>query len=67
MAEVIISGGGGGGVSSDELSAVLANVLAGKTVVASDTNDEIGTGTLPLSAVLVANGGTIATYDGSVS
>ena len=47
MAECILKKGGGGGVGSDELTATLANVLAGKTVVASDTGDEIGTGTMP--------------------
>ncbi len=48
MGKLIISpGGSGGGVSSDELTATLDNVLEGTTVVTSDTDDEIGTGTMP--------------------
>lgn len=49
MGKVFISLGGGGGVGSDELTATLEDVLKGKTVVASDTGDEIGTGTLELT------------------
>lgn len=47
MGKVFISLGGGGGVGSDELTAQAAHVLSGKTFVGSDTNDEIGTGTMP--------------------
>lgn len=50
---------GGGGVASDEVNATLANVLAGKTALTSDSNDEVGTGTLPLASVLEDNGGTM--------
>lgn len=49
MGAVLISLGGGGGVGSDELTATLGDVLKGKTVVTSDTGDEIGVGTLELT------------------
>ena len=65
--DVIIEGGGGGGVSSDDVTAGKAQVLAGYTALTSDSNDEPITGTLALSNVLVAAGGTIATYDGTVT
>jgi len=57
---------GGAGVDSSDVNATLANVLAGKTALTSDSNDEVGTGTLALSNVLVGAGGTIQTYDGTV-
>ena len=47
MGAVLISLGGGGGVGSDELTATADNVLAGQKYVGVDTNDEIGTGTMP--------------------
>jgi hypothetical protein len=37
---------GGGGIGSDEISVTKEYVLNGKTYVGSDTNDEIGTGTM---------------------
>lgn len=49
MGQVIISGGAGGGVTSDELTTTKEYVVKGKTYVGSDTNDEIGTGTLELT------------------
>lgn len=49
MARFYKTGGAGGGVSSDELTGTLGDVIKGVTVVASDTNDEIGTGTLELT------------------
>lgn len=47
MAECIFTGTGGGGVSSDELNARAAQVLAGRSYVGADTEDEVGTGTMP--------------------
>ena len=38
---------GGGGIGSDELTATAAYVMTGTTYVGADTNDEIGTGTMP--------------------
>ncbi len=38
--------GGGGGIGSDEITATSDSVLCGKTYVGTDTNDEIGTGTM---------------------
>lgn len=52
--DVIIEGGGGGGVSSDEVTANKAQVLAGYTTLTHDSNDEVAEGTIP-------------TYDGSVT
>ena len=46
MAEAIISFGGGGGTTSDELTATRDDVIAGKTAVTSDSDDEAATGTL---------------------
>lgn len=37
----------GGGVGSDELTATVAQVLSGYTAVTKDSDDEIGTGTMP--------------------
>lgn len=47
MADCIIAGSGGGGVSSDELTARAAHVLAGKKFVGEDTDDDVGVGTMP--------------------
>lgn len=47
MANCIIAGTGGGGVSSDELTARAAHVLAGKKFVGEDTDDDIGVGAMP--------------------
>lgn len=47
MADCIIAGTGGGGVSSDELTARAAHVLAGKKFVGEDTDDDIGVGVMP--------------------
>lgn len=47
MADCIIAGTGGGGVSSDELTARVAHVLAGKKFVGEDTDDDAGVGTMP--------------------
>ncbi len=55
MGQVIISGGAGGGVTSDEVTATANRVVKGYTYVGSDTNDEIGTGTLALSGTAVAS------------
>lgn len=49
MGQVIISGGAGGGVTSDEVTATANRVVKGYTYVGSDTDDEIGTGTLELT------------------
>lgn len=46
MGRLNVSVGGGGGVSSDEVTAALSDVLEGKTALTSDSNDEIGTGTM---------------------
>lgn len=37
---------GGGGISSSDVTAARAHVLAGKTALTSDSNDEAATGTL---------------------
>lgn len=47
MADCIIAGSGGGGVSSDELTARAAHVLAGKKFVGEDTDDDVGVGVMP--------------------
>lgn len=44
---VLFTGGGGGGVTSDELTAHSAQVLAGYTAVTNDSNDEAMAGTMP--------------------
>lgn len=46
MGRLNVSVGGGGGVSSDEVTAALSDVLEGKTALTSDSNDEIGAGTM---------------------
>lgn len=47
MGNIYITLSGGGGISSDEVTTLSSHVLQGKTYVGSDTNDEIGTGTMP--------------------
>ena len=47
MADCIIAGTGGGGVSSDDLTARAAHVLAGKKFVGEDTDDDVGVGAMP--------------------
>ena len=47
MGNIYIVLGGGGGISSDEANAVSSHVLAGKTYLGADTNDDIGIGTMP--------------------
>ena len=47
MAEGIVLQNGGGGGASDELTAAAASVLAGRTYVGADTEDEAGAGTMP--------------------
>lgn len=46
MGKIFISCGSGGGTSSDELTVTSENVLEGESYVGSDTDDEIGTGTM---------------------
>lgn len=46
MGKIFITGGSGGGTSSDELTVTSENVLEGESYVGSDTDDEIGTGTM---------------------
>lgn len=47
MAEGIVLQNGGGGGASDELTAAAVNVLAGRTYVGADTEDEAGAGAMP--------------------
>ena len=44
---ILMSSGGGSGASSSDTTAVAANVLTGKKYVGSDTNDGVGTGSMP--------------------
>jgi len=44
---VVMMNPGGGGIGSDELTATAATVRSGYSYVGKDTNDEVGTGTLP--------------------
>ena len=43
----VIMCAGGGGVKSDDVTATLANVLEGKTALTSDSDDDVGVGTMP--------------------
>ena len=63
MAECIIMGAGGGGVGSDEVTARAEDVLAGKTYLGADTDDDVGVGTLveregeqPTTGVTISDG-----------
>ena len=63
MAECIIMVAGGGGVSSDEVTARAADVVAGKSYLGADTDDDVGVGTLveregeqPTTGVTVSDG-----------
>lgn len=66
MGKVLINGGGGGGGgSSDEMAlnnGVTANLVpSGKTYIGADTDDEIGTGTMNLSATANATAAQVLT------
>lgn len=54
MAEALIVGAGGG-TSSDECTALLADVIKGKTAVTNNSNDEPGIGTLELTGNAAVN------------
>jgi hypothetical protein len=63
MAECIIIGSGGGGVGSDEVTARAADVVAGKSYLGADTDDDVGVGTLveregeqPTTGVTISDG-----------
>ena len=63
MAECIIMGAGGGGVGSDEVTARAADVVAGKSYLGADTDDDVGVGTLveregeqPTTGVTISDG-----------
>ena len=63
MAECIIMGTGGGGVGSDEVTARAADVVAGKSYLGADTDDDVGVGTLveregeqPTTGVTISDG-----------
>ena len=63
MAECIIMGSGGGGVGSDEVTARAADVVAGKSYLGADTDDDVGVGTLveregeqPTTGVKISDG-----------
>ena len=52
MAHAPISLGSGGGYGSDDCTASLDYVLAGKTAIASDSNDEPGNGRMTVNSLL---------------
>lgn len=62
MGRISVNIGGGGGVGSDEVTAVAAQVLEGKTYVGSDTNDEAGKGTMPDQGAKTATLGAGESY-----
>lgn len=47
MGQILFAGGGAGGVSSDETTVTADKVLNGETYLGTDTDDEVGTGTMP--------------------
>lgn len=49
MGKGFLMGAGGGGNGSDDTNATRGDVLKGKTYIGSDTDDEVGTGTLELT------------------
>lgn len=61
MGEILMTGGSGGGTGSDECTATLDHVLAGKTAVTSDSNDEPGTGRMTVNSLLSFS---VAAYSG---
>ena len=48
MGKILINSGGGG-IQSDEVTALLSDIVKDKTALTSDSNDEVGTGTLELT------------------
>lgn len=60
MGKIWMPGGGGGGAKSDETNVTKEYVLAGRTYIGSDTDDEVGTGTMPDKA------GTTQSASGSI-
>lgn len=61
MAHAPISLGSGGGYGSDDCTASLDYVLAGKTAIASDSNDEPGNGRMTVNSLLSFS---VAAYSG---
>lgn len=54
--------GGGGGIGSDETTVTSKYVLSGKTYLGSDTNDEVGTGSMPNQNSLDSTMGGLSSY-----
>lgn len=52
MGQILFAGGGGGAVGSDDLTATASQVLQGQTYMGNDTDDDIGTGTMPNIAAI---------------
>ncbi len=52
MGEILMTGGSGGGTGSDECTATLDHVLAGKTAVTKDSHDEPGNGRMTVNSLL---------------
>ncbi len=61
MGEILMTGGSGGGAGSDECTATLDHVLAGKTAVTKDSHDETGNGRMTVNSLLSFS---VAAYSG---
>lgn len=61
MGEILMTGGSGGGTGSDECTATLDHVLAGKTAVTKDSHDEPGNGRMTVNSLLSFS---VAAYSG---
>lgn len=59
MGQILFAGGGGGAVGSDDLTATASQVLQGQTYMGNDTDDDIGTGTMP-NIASIDNGPSLA-------
>ena len=58
----VVMAGGGGGVASPDCTATANLVVAGKTYLGNDTNDDVGTGTLPDQTAKDSLGGINSSY-----
>lgn len=62
MGQILMAGGGAGGVGSEDVTAIAADVLIGKTALTSDSNDEATNGSMPNNGAITTTIGVDGAY-----